>query len=153
MTGDEFTEVYDTRTGFTSRVPKHWVGDPVLGRFIQVTAEQRELDGARAAQEQADAEEAEAAAAAEMAETTVPDDSVAVEVPVVAERPDEEWTAERIKAYADGADIDLTGAKGSKAEMVARITEVLDAPVELTDPNPDGTESSDETPATGDEEN
>lgn len=148
---DEFTEVYDTRTGIKSRVPRHWVGDPVLGRFIRVTAEQREIDGARAAQEQADADAA--AAAAEMAEVTVPDESAAVEVPVVAERPDETWTGDRIKAYADGAGIDLTGAKGSKAEMVARITEVLDAPVELTPMDPDGTGPSDETPATGDEEN
>jgi hypothetical protein len=148
---DDFTEVYDIRTGIKTRVPRDWVGHPVLGRHIAVTAGQRELDGARAAQEQADAEEA--AAAAEMAEPTVPDDSVAVAVPVVAERPDESWTADRIKAYADGAGIDLTGAKGSKAEMVARITEVLDAPVELADPNPDGTEPTDETPAAGDEEN
>lgn len=147
---DEFAEVYDTRTGIKSRVPRHWVGDPVLGRFIAVTAEQRELDGAHAAQELVDAEEA---AAAEMAEPTVPDESVAVQVPVVAERPDESWSAERIKTYADGAGIDLTGAKGSKAEMVARITEVLDAPVELNPQDPDGAEPADETPVTGDEEN
>jgi hypothetical protein len=151
---DDFTEVYDTRTGATTRVPRHWVGDPVLGRHIAVTADQRALDGARAAQEQADADAAaEASAAADMAETTVPDESVAVEVPVEVERPTEEWKAERIQSFADGADIDLTGAKGSKADMVARINEVLDAPVELATTDPDGNPLTDETPAAGDEEN
>ncbi len=152
MTTNEFVDVYSLTTGMTTRVPRIWIGDPVLGRGIALTAEQRELDGARAAAEQADAEEAEAAAA-EMAEVTVADQSVAVDVPVESERPTEEWTAKRIEAFADGANVDLAGAKGSKADMVARITEVLDAPVELTTQDTDGTESSDETPATGDEEN
>lgn len=152
MTASEFVDVYSTTTGARIRVPRHWVGDPVLGRSLALTSEQRELDGALAAAEVADAEAA-ALAAAEMAEVTVPDESVAVEVPVESERPDEEWTADRIKAFADGADIDLTGAKASKADMVARITEVLDAPVELTPTDPDGNPLSDETPAAGDEEN
>ncbi|HEY0889372.1 MAG TPA: hypothetical protein VGE38_07165 [Nocardioides sp.] len=154
MTASEFVDVYDTTSGRPNRVPRHWIGDPVLGRNIVLTAEQRELDGARAAAEQLAADEAAeaAAAAAEMAETTVPADSVAVETPVESERPDEEWTAKRIEAFADGADIDLTGAKGSKADMVTRINEVLDAPVELTNQDPDGNQPADETP-TGDEEN
>lgn len=157
---NDFADVYDTRTGAPTRVPRHWIGDPVLGRFIQPTAEQRALDGARAAQEQADADAAAEAAAeaAEMAETTVPDESVAVEVPVDIERPTEDWKADRIQSFADGADIDLTGAKASKADMVARINEVLDAPIELVDDDTTptstgGTEPSDETPPTGDEEN
>lgn len=152
MTASEFVDVYSTLTGAVTRVPRIWIGDPVLGRTIALTAEQRELDGARAAAEQEAAEAAEAAAV-EMAEVTVPDETVAVDVPVETQRPDEEWTAKQIEAFADGAGIDLTGSKGSKADMVARITEVLDAPVELTPQDPDGTESSDETPATGDEEN
>lgn len=42
---DEFTEVYDTRTGLKQRVPAAWLGDPVLGRFIVKTPSQRALDG------------------------------------------------------------------------------------------------------------
>jgi hypothetical protein len=152
MAPSEFVDVYDTTTGFVNRVPRIWVGDPVLGRNIALTAAQRELDGALAAAEQAEADAA-AEAAAEMAETTIPDESAAVETPVESERPDEEWTAKRIEAFADGADIDLSGAKGSKADMVARINEVLDAPVELATTDPDGNPLSDETPAAGDEEN
>lgn len=152
MAASEFVDVIDTTTGRPNRVPRIWLDDPVLGRNIALTVEQRELDGALAAAEQAEADAA-AEAAAEMAESTVPDESVAVETPVESERPDEDWTAKQIEAFADGAGVDLTGAKGSKADMVARINEVLDAPVELATTDPDGNPLSDETPAAGDEEN
>lgn len=127
---DGFTEVYDTRTGVKHRVPRDWVGHPVLGRFIKVTPQQREADGVA---EAARVEAEEAAAAAAEDETAVVDEEPTETVPV--ERPEESWTGERIKAYAHGADIDLSGAKASKAEMVARINEVLDAPVEVHDPD------------------
>lgn len=42
---DNFVEVVDTNTGITQRVPREWLGDPVLGRFIAKTPNQRALDG------------------------------------------------------------------------------------------------------------
>lgn len=42
---DEFTEVYDTRTGLKQRVPAAWLDDPILGRFIKKTPSQRAADG------------------------------------------------------------------------------------------------------------
>ncbi|MBA2952111.1 hypothetical protein GON03_19030 [Nocardioides sp. MAH-18] len=41
----DFVEVVDTRTDLKQRVPAHWIGDPVLGRFIEKTPSQRALDG------------------------------------------------------------------------------------------------------------
>lgn len=41
----EFVDVIDSRTSITQRVPRAWLGDPVLGRFITKTPAQRALDG------------------------------------------------------------------------------------------------------------
>lgn len=143
---DNFVEAYDTRTGKKQRVPRDWVGEPNVGRFLKLTPSQRELDGAAAAA-LVEAEEAAADQVEDPANEAV--DEVVPDQPV---RPTEDDTAKAIEAYADAADIDLTGHKGSKAAMVARINEVLDTPVE-TAPDPDGIQPTDETPATGDEEN
>lgn len=43
-------------------------------------------------------------------------------------RPTEDWVKSDIEAYAEKAGIDLTGHKGSKADMVAHIHQTLDAP-------------------------
>lgn len=39
MTDDPFTHVYDTRTGllYEHRVPRNWVGHPVLGAHFSLT--------------------------------------------------------------------------------------------------------------------
>lgn len=52
--------------------------------------------------------------------------------------PSADWTSAQLQAYADAHDVDLTGSKASKADMVAAIATALTS---------DGTEPSDETPA------
>lgn len=42
---DGLVEAYDTRTGVVQRVPPHFLGDPILGRFLEKTPAQRLLDG------------------------------------------------------------------------------------------------------------
>lgn len=113
---DGFTSVYSKTTGKKQRVPKHFVGHPVLGRNITVTPQVRDS-------------------------APYPDGD-----------PTTEWKADQLQAYADAQSIDLTGAKGSKADMVAAINTALAAANEVTPtfdttPNADGNPPSDETPA------
>lgn len=42
---DGMVEAYDTRTGVVHRVPPHFLGDPMVGRFLVKTPGQRVLDG------------------------------------------------------------------------------------------------------------
>lgn len=135
--GTDFVEVVDTRTGIPGNVPRDFLDHPVLGRFIEPTAAQRERDGNAAVD----------------VEVEHPDGTPAD----LTGRPTEDWGKDAITAYADAAGIDLTGHKASKAAMVARITEVLDTPPTdddtVVDPtSPDANQVTDETPAAGDEE-
>lgn len=69
--------------------------------------------------------------------------------------PSESWKGDQLQAYADAKSIDLTGHKGSKADMVTAINAGLAAahmPAEpgfdvVTPSSTGGTESSAETPA------
>ena len=85
---DEFTQVYDTRTGTKQRVPTHWLGDPVLGRFIKKTPSQRALDGE------------------------------------LGPAPTDESTVKEIRAFAEDADIDVTGL-AVKAELLDAVRAVV----------------------------
>jgi hypothetical protein len=139
-----FVDVIVEATGRTESVPADWVGHPVLGVGI----------------------------------TLVP---VAADPVDPSEAPTERNTVEEIDTFADKHGIDL-GDAGTKAEKVAVINDALaaalpPAPPEVPAGNPDvqtaagqastespypavaqqhlstaGTEPSDETPATGDEE-
>lgn len=40
-----FAEAYSLSTGRRQQVPRHWIGDPVLGLDFALTPAQRELDG------------------------------------------------------------------------------------------------------------
>lgn len=46
VTGQEgFAEAYDVRTGVKTRVPRHFIDDPVIGRFLEKTPAQMVHDG------------------------------------------------------------------------------------------------------------
>lgn len=144
--GDEFVDAYSVITGIKQRVPRHWITDPVLGRDLRLTPSQRELDGD------------------------------------LGPRPREDDTVKDIDKYADKAGIDLSGTS-TKSEKVAAVeaafgpgdtvTGLVEVEPEPPAPDPlnpatvalvdhdgnatpistDDTGSSDESPATGNEEN
>lgn len=135
---DGFVDVYDVNTGIKQRVPAHFLDDPVLGRNIKKTPSQRALDG-------------------ELGQAPTADSTVA-----------------EIRAFAEDAEIDVTGLR-KHDELLAAVQAVvgtdplpepvpagdvavmlegdIDAPAGTPPTSTDGTESSDETPAAGDEEN
>jgi hypothetical protein len=40
----EFVDAYDTRTGRIGRVPRDFIGDPIVGKFLKLTPLQKALD-------------------------------------------------------------------------------------------------------------
>lgn len=119
-------EVYSKTTGKKHNVPPHWLGHPVLGKNFA------ETPSARARQ------------------TSAPEGA-----------PSESWTRAQLDQHADGLSLD-TSALANKAEVVAAIEARAQemAVVAGSDPayvepvvgdpqNPDGTLSSDQTPAAG----
>lgn len=149
--GPKFVEVLVEATGRTETVPAAWIDDPVLGRGISPV------------------------------EAAPPPEPAAVED--AGEPPTEANTHAEIDDYADRAHIDLgEAANGTKAEKVSAIAQALAAlPQPEPQPNPDvqlvagdvhdepvvgaaqmsasdneptdGTEPSDENPASPDKEN
>jgi hypothetical protein len=140
----QFADVYSLTTGRKQRVPRAWLDDPVLGRDFRKTPSQREFDG---------------------------------ELPP---RPAADATAKEIDAFAAAAEIDLSGIRKNDDKLVvieevfgpapvqSGLVEIEPAPpiadplaperVAQVDPpattqTSGDTESSDETPAAGDEEN
>lgn len=141
-----FVDVYNPETGIKQSVPEHFLGDPVLGRNLRKTPQQQALDGE------------------------------------LGQAPTADSTIDDIRQFAGDAEIDLTGLS-LKGDLLERVQSVVghdplpepttageqglvdvetggdpDLPAGETpdgeDPiNPDGTEPTDETPATGDEEN
>lgn len=137
-----FVDAYNPETGIKQSVPEHFLDDPILGRNLRKTPSQLALDGE------------------------------------LGQAPTEDSTIEEIREFADSADIDLTGLT-RKAELLGAVqavvgTDPLPEPVPAGDvdvmpdgdieaaagavpvvapTSTDGTEPSDETPATGDEEN
>lgn len=143
----EFVEVLVEATGRHEQVPADWIGHPVLGKGIkkveptstpvveapptgeqevQLTGPVDDLPIIPAARE--------AVLAARAAEAQ-------------GEVPTEDNTHDEIDAFASRAGIELGSAK-TKAEKVAVINAHL-----ATTTDTDGTESSDETPGAGEEEN
>jgi hypothetical protein len=134
---DGFTEVYDTRTGVKTRVPPEWLGDIRLGRFIRKTPSQVAAD------------------IAEAAANDVPSDA---------------WTKDQLEEFARVNHIDLDGAS-TKPKMLAAVTTWIDSNIAAaaqetadnaanaaallsgTPTNTEPNQGTEETPATGDEEN
>lgn len=77
------------------------------------------------------------------------DPIVVDDAPYPAGDPTDDWKGQQLEAYADAHQVDLTGSKGSKAQMVAAInTEfAARAAAGVTTSSTDGTASSGETPA------
>lgn len=133
-----FIDVYNPETGIKQSVPEHFLDDPILGRSLRKTPQQRALDG-------------------ELGQAPTADSTIA-----------------EIREFADEAEIDVNGLR-KHDELLGAVqavvgTDPLPEPVPagevavVTDTDPelaageiptstDVTESSDETPAAGDEEN
>jgi hypothetical protein len=146
---DDFVDAYSIVTGQKQRVPRIWLDDPdahaTVGHAFRKTPSQRELDGE------------------------------------LGPRPNADNTVKEIDAWAEVAEVDLAGVKGKDEKLVAIEDALGPAPVqtgvveaEVVDPpadplapelvahvdapvspttSTDGTASSEETPAAGDEEN
>jgi hypothetical protein len=140
-----FVEVVVKATGRREIVPADWLDSPVLGQGISLAPQDDspvEVPAAPAPPSEVQlvagdvddlpiipaARDAVLAARAEAAKTPPPT---------------EDSTHDQIDTFAKNASVDLGSAK-TKAEKVAVINAHL---------NPGGTEPTDETPATGDEEN
>lgn len=141
----EFVTARVKATGHEEQIPADWLGDPVLGTAYEAV----EPDSspvvvpeppAPPSDVQVDLSTQEDLPIYPAAREAV---LAAREAEANGEVPTEDNTHDEINAFADRAKIDLGGAK-TKADKVAVINAHLST---------DGTESSDETPATGDEEN
>jgi hypothetical protein len=128
---DGFAEVYDTRTGFVSRVPAHFIDDPMVGRFFKTTPAQRFLDG-----ELGDLPTTESTLPA------IRDFAAAADIDVTGLRTKDEVLAVVRKALVGEADLPTSPDPNAPAP---------DSGEGTTDP--DATSAADETPAAGDKEN
>lgn len=110
---DTFVDAYSTTTGRKQRVPRHFIGHPVLGAGLALTPSARGRD-----------EEAE------------PD--VLVEVP--AGDPTDDWTRAQLDAYAATLlDLD-TAPMRNKADVLAAIQDAT-APADPTELDTDAVET------------
>lgn len=143
---DPFVSAYAKSTGLKQRIPRHWLGHPVLGRDFELTP------SAKAASAGDHSPPERQFFLARGGDVFAADDMAAG--PVAA--PDESWTRALLDAYAR----DVWGLRPSdmrtKADVVTAIaTAAAEHTALMNDPNtpdPDDTPSSDETPATGDNE-
>lgn len=127
MSIDGFTEVYDTRTGFVSRVPAHFIDDPMVGRFFKKTPAQLVLD-------------------CDLGDPPT-EESTAAQIRDFAARAEIDVTGLRTKDDLYDA---VKTALGGEADLPT--TPDPNAPDTGTT-DPDATSAADETPAAGDEEN
>jgi len=122
---DGLIEAYDTRTGFVARVPSHFIGDPMVGRFLVKTPAQLVLDGDL----EAPGKDASATVLRDFAE------AAGIDVKGLKSKGD---LSEVVRVALGGEDLPTEPDPNTPA----------DPPTDT-----DGTVPADETPATGDEEN
>lgn len=152
---DDFVDVYAVATGRKQRVPRHFVDDPVLGRGIRLTPSQRELDGDLGPRPTQD--------------STVPEiekyaKKAGIDLSGASDKTGKLTAIEAVFAHsgeqAGLVEVEVAPpvpdplapslvAQGDPADMPGVN---VDTPVDSTDPA-DGTESSEQSPATGNEEN
>lgn len=145
--GPVFVDVV-TGDGVAQSVPAEWVGNPIFDKGWTVVEDTSEAAAAPAvagepSEVQLTGPESDVSLIPAVRDAVQAHDAV-VEEAAEADPPTERSTHEEIDAYALTHDIDL-GDAGTKAEKLAVIEE------HTTDT--DDTESSDETPGNGDEEN
>lgn len=138
-----FVDVYNPETGIKQSVPEHFLDDPILGRNLRKTPAQRALDGELGQAPTADSTVADIRAFADEAEIDITgltrkDDLLGAVRAVVGTDP--------LPEPVPAGDVDVE--TGTSPELP-----VGEQPVGETPTSTDGTPLSDETPATGDEEN
>jgi hypothetical protein len=158
---DGKVEAFDTRTGKKDRVPPHFIGDPIVGRYLQVTPQQEALDAGQvppAAGPTAAASVEQLRAYAEHVGIDVGDASTVTDllgvihnhVPLVEPAvspgdqpqvltPDDTWTRAELDEHAAALGVDTTGL-ANKGEVLAAISDAT------TTTTTDGDGSSDEIP-------
>jgi hypothetical protein len=143
----QFADVYSVTTGIVQRVSRVVLDDPILGRDFRRTPAQLELDGELPPRPAGDAKAAEIDAFAEAAGIDLTgvkknaDKLAAIETALGNWQPVQQGVLE--EEAAEPVEDPLA------PEKVAHVDPQL---IDSTTTSSDGTGSSDETPATGDEE-
>lgn len=157
----EFVEVVVEATGQTTHVPRDWIDNPVLGKGIERTVPQKIADGdvtpadvadpptARDSHEVIDAFAHDAEI--DLGDARTKKQKVAVIEAALASQATPAGSAPA-PAPAGDPDVQLTGPVDD-LPIIPAAREAELARRAATTTNPDGTESSDETPAAGEEEN
>lgn len=152
---DDFVDAYAVATGRKQRVPRHFIGHPVLGAGLRLTPLQRERDGDLGPRPTQDSKVPEIEKYAEHAgiDLSGTADKTAKLTAIEAVFAHADVQAGLVEVEADPVPADPLApalvAQGDPSDMPG--VNVGD-PADSTDPSGD-TESSDQSPATGNEEN
>lgn len=147
----DFVDAYSITTGAKQRIPRHWIGDPVLGRDFRKTPSQRELDGELGPRPLGDASGKDIAAFAAAADVdlsgakTNADKLVAIEAA---------FGAGEVQGGMVPVEAEPMAADPLAPEVAAHVdhSSVVESTTSTDDTSAGDTESPDQTPAAGNEE-